>query len=92
MKTLWQICGVFVTGMFRVTHCVLQKKKKKHKISKQVIWRTNNLRGDVWNSGRTDYTDLPNILPKNAKAEFFESNKKLPDYWKWNGHTCGKLA
>ena len=49
---------------------------KKFKPTKQTFWCTKNLQGIVWNSGRFDYSELPNVLPRYAKADFFKRTKK----------------
>ena len=44
---------------------------KKCKPTKQAVWCTRNLHEIVWNSGRLHYSELPNILPRDIKGEFF---------------------
>ena len=43
----------------------------KYKPAKQAFWCTRRLHGIVWNSGRLDYSELSNILPRAVKAEYF---------------------
>ena len=44
---------------------------KKYKPTKQIFWCTKNLYGIVWNSGRLDYSELSNILPRAVRGENF---------------------
>ena len=37
---------------------------KKYKPTRQTLRCTRNLHGDVWNSGRLDYSELSNFLPR----------------------------
>ena len=50
--------------MFRDTHFVLQKVQT-HKASSLVYKEI------VWNSRRLDYSELPNILFRDVKGEYF---------------------
>ena len=43
---------------------------KKHEPTKQTFWCTRKLHGIVWNSGRLDYSELSNILPRVVKAVY----------------------
>ena len=44
---------------------------KKIKPTKQAVWCPRNLHGSLCNSGRLDYNELPNILPRDVNAEYF---------------------
>ena len=44
---------------------------KKYKPTKQAFWCTRNLHGIVCNSGRLDYRELSNILPRAVNGEHF---------------------
>ena len=44
---------------------------KKCNSTKHANWCTGNLNGIVWNSGRLDYSDIPNILPGDLRGECF---------------------
>ena len=44
---------------------------KKYKPIKQAFWCTRNSHENVWNSGRLDYSELSNFLPRAVKAEYF---------------------
>ena len=55
-------------GKLRDTHFAL---RKKYKPTKQAFKYTGNLHGFVWNSGCSDHIVLPNILPKDVKADYF---------------------
>ena len=53
-------------GTFRDTHFVL----KKYKPARQAVWCTRKFHGIVWNSGRLDYSELPNFLLRDLKREY----------------------
>ena len=42
-----------------------------YKPTKQAVWFTRNLHGVVWSNGRLNYSELPNILPSDAKGACF---------------------
>ena len=44
---------------------------KKYKPLKQALWCTTNLHRNVCNSGRLDYSEHSNILPRAVKGEYF---------------------
>ena len=48
----------------------------KYKPAKQAFWCTRNLHRFVWISGRFDYSELPNILPRAVKVEYFAKGTK----------------
>ena len=58
---------------------------KKYKLTKQAFWCTRKLHGIVWNSGRLDYSELSNILPRAVKGEYFakvtDKSKILDNLW-----------
>ena len=43
---------------------------KLYKPREQAFWCTENLHRIVWNSGRLDYSDISNILPRAVKGEY----------------------
>ena len=47
------------------------RRPKKYKPTKQAFWWTSNLHGSVWNSGRLDYSEISNFLPKTVRGECF---------------------
>ena len=60
--------GVFIDGKVQgYSFCPPEK----YKPTKQAFWCSRNLHGIVWKSGRLDYSDLSNILPKAVKGEYF---------------------
>ena len=59
---------VFLGGKFRGYSFRLPKK---YKPTKQAFWCTANLLGIMGNSGRLDYNELANILPRAVNGEFF---------------------
>ena len=44
---------------------------KKQEPTKQAFWCTRNLHGLLWNSGRLDYSEISNILPRTVNGEYF---------------------
>ena len=56
---------------------------KKHKPTKHAFWCTKILHRHVWNKGCLDYSGLPNVLPKDIKAEDFP---KWTEKWKTLGN------
>ena len=44
---------------------------KKPKPTNQAVWCKRILNGIVWNSGRLDYSELPNFVPSDVKGEYF---------------------
>ena len=73
---------------------------KKYKSTKQTFWFTKNLHGIMWNSGNLDYSELPNCLSKNMKAEVFAkgsekcktfSNLFGKEVKNLDGHGCPKF-
>ena len=58
---------------------------KKYKRPRQAVWFTRNLHGFFWNSGRLDYSELPNFLLRDVMAEYFAKKQKnarfLPVQW-----------
>ena len=50
---------------------------KRYKPTKQAVWCTRELHGNMWNSGRLDYSELPIILPSDVKGECFPKNGKM---------------
>ena len=44
---------------------------KNYKPQKQAFWCTRNLQGIMWKSDCLDNSELPNILPKDTKPEYF---------------------
>ena len=52
---------------FTDTHFVLQK----YQTTKQGFCCTRNWHGFMWNSGRLDYIELSNVLPRAANGENF---------------------
>ena len=67
-KNVIKELGVFVDGKVQGYSF---RPPKKYKPTKQAIWCTRNLHGIVWNSGRLDYSELSNILPRAEKGELF---------------------
>ena len=65
----------------RVTLFVLQKNKP----TKQAFWCQRNLHGIVWSSESLDYSELPNILHREVKGEYFaklpEDARFLANFW-----------
>ena len=60
--------GVFIDGKFQgYSFCP----PKKYKPTNQAFWRTWNLHGIVWNSGRLDYSELSNISLTAVKGQNF---------------------
>ena len=60
--------GIFIDGKVQgYTFCP----PKDYKPTRQAIWCTRYLHGIVWNSGRLDYSELPNILPSEVKGDYF---------------------
>ena len=49
---------------------------KKYKPTKQAFWCTKNLHGIVWNSGRLDYSELSDILPRAGKGQYFKEGRE----------------
>ena len=49
---------------------------KKYKPRKQAFRCTRNLHGNVWNSGRLEYSRLSNIFPRAVKGECFAKKQK----------------
>ena len=49
---------------------------KKCEPTKQAFWCTRNLHKIVWNSGYLGYSELPNILPREIKGEYFAKGTK----------------
>ena len=49
---------------------------KIYKHTKQAFWCTKNLHGIVRNSGRLDYSELSNILPRAVKGESLQKEQK----------------
>ena len=60
--------GVFIDGIVQGYSC---RPPKKYKPTKQAVWCTRNLLGIVWNSGRLDYSELPNVSPSDEMGEYF---------------------
>ena len=60
--------GVFIDGEVQGYSFLSSKKDKP---AKQAFWCTRNLHGIVWNSGRVEYNELPNIPPRAVKGEYF---------------------
>ena len=59
-----------------------------------------SLHRSLWNSGHSDYSEIPNILPRHVKGENFargtKKNKILDDFLNkemenMDGHDCSKL-
>ena len=67
-KNVFKQWGVFIDGKFQVYPF---SPPKIYKPTKQTFWCTRNLHGIVCNSGRLDYSQLPNVLPSDLKAESF---------------------
>ena len=72
-KSFIRELGVFIDGKFQgYSFCPPQK----YKPTKQAFWRTRNLHRNVWNSGRWDYNELVNILPRDLRGEYFAKRTK----------------
>ena len=63
-KNVFKEMGVFIDGKVQ-GHSFQPPKKQKP--TKQAFWCTRNLHRIVWNSGRLDYSELSNILPRAEK-------------------------
>ena len=63
-KNVIKVLGVFVDG--RVQRYSFRPPKK-YNPTKQSFWCTRNIDRIVWNSRRLDYSELPNILPRDAE-------------------------
>ena len=60
--------------------------RKKYNPTKQAFWRTKNLHGIVSNSGRLDYSEFSNILPRAERGLIlFTGNRKMQDSWQFIG-------
>ena len=55
-------------GKFKATLFFLQKK---YEPTKQAFWCKRILHGIAWNSGRLDYSEPSNILPRAVNGEYF---------------------
>ena len=60
---------IFINVTFKDPILVLQKKVKSHKTSIWMYWKFHAV---VQKSGSYDYSELPNILQKDIKADRFE--------------------
>ena len=49
---------------------------KKYQPTEQAFWCTRKLHGIVWNSGCLDYSELPNILPRDVRSEYFAKRRE----------------
>ena len=49
---------------------------RRYKPSKQAVCCTKILHGIVWNSGRLNYSEVPNTLPSDVKGEYFGKGSK----------------
>ena len=67
-KNVTKELGVFIDGKVQGYSF---RPPKKFKTTKQAFWCTRNLQGNVWNSGRLDYSELSNILPGAVKRQYF---------------------
>ena len=67
-KNVLKELGVFIDGKVEGYSF---RRPKKYKPTKQSFWCTRNLHGIVRNSGRLDYSELSNILPRAVKGEYF---------------------
>ena len=74
--------GVFIDGKVPgYSFCT----PKLYKLTKQAFF-TRNLQGNVWNSGNLKYSELPSILSRDVKGEYFAKGTKkkarlLKVYW-----------
>ena len=65
-KNIYKQLGVLVNvKVQRYSFCL----PKKYKPTNQAFSCTTNSHGIVWNSGRLDYSELANILPRAVKGE-----------------------
>ena len=67
-KLIWRDLGVFINGNVQEYSLRLPEK---YKPIKSAVSRRRILKRIVWNSGRLDYSELPNILPREEKGENF---------------------
>ena len=65
-KNVIKELGVFINGKVQGYSF---RPPKKYKPSKQAFWCTKNLLGIVRNSGRLDYSEPSNTLPRAVKGE-----------------------
>ena len=60
--------GIFIDGKVQgYSFCP----PKKYKPTKQTFWCTRTLQGMVRGSGRLDYSEFSNILPRAVKSQYF---------------------
>ena len=73
-KNVTKKLGVFIDGNVQGYSF---RPPKKYKPTKQAIWCTRNLHGDVWNGGSLDWSELPNILPRDVKGDNFAKKARF---------------
>ena len=59
----------------------------KYKPTKQAVWCTRNQSKIMWNSGRLEHSEIPNILPSDVEGEYFA---KVTEKCKFLGNLMGK--
>ena len=65
--------GVFIDNKFQG---YLFRPSTKYEPTKQAVWCTKNIHGTVWHSGRLDYSEIPNFLPRDVRGEIFAKTKQ----------------
>ena len=56
---------------------ILTSSSKKVQSHKQAFWCTRNMHGNLWNSGRLDYSELANFFSRAVSSEYFaKTNRK----------------
>ena len=72
-KNVVKELGVFIDGKVQGYSF---RPPKNYKPTRQAFWCTRTLHGIVWNSGRLDYREPSNILPRALKGEGSKGTEK----------------